>query len=188
MEKRNLYSDRSIAAASVAVAAGINLTKFRIYCHAFWNDLMWEKKRAFCRITSPTHSRVTIVCYWRFKMFSFHFGMIAIWNFRFQEFHTCAAVFLQCTKKNACCWVLVLATFNEVHSSRATLRFCIQLTFRMESTTAVGYPQWPWPPQRHLRLQKQNTKVHQGSFIPLQGQNLWRPLSPYSLCYFQCDH
>lgn len=54
-------------------------------------------------------------------------------------------------------------TANEVHSFWARLRFCIQLTFRRESLSAVGYPRRPRAPLRHLRLAKQNAKVRRGT-------------------------
>lgn len=157
---------------------------------------MWEKKTDFCRITSLKHRHVTNVCNRRFAILIF--AQICKWkpgylgreDWEHEKDSRSFIHVLQSScnvQKHLCHQVLVLATFNEAHSSRATLRFCIQLTFRMESMTAVGYPQRPWPPQRHLRLEKQNTKVHQGSFIPLQGYNSWQLLSPYSLFYFQCD-
>lgn len=86
-----------------------------------------------------------------------------------QVFHICAAVLaavsLQRKIKKTSMWSssAFVQTANEVHSFWARLRFCIQLTFRRESLSAVGYPRRPRAPLRHLRLAKQNAKVRRGT-------------------------
>lgn len=71
-EKKPLQKQRQVDDSECSCCNGNEPAKIlNIHCHAFWNDLMWEKKTALCRITSLKHSHVAIVRYWRFEMFIF---------------------------------------------------------------------------------------------------------------------